>query len=289
MLRISQREEEVLRALGQFQYLTVSQLLRLQVSSSKSSLYPLLRKLSESARPCIGKIHYTGSPTRGRLESIYYLSAYGAKQLLALGLTDVQIKRPLRRSVSFASDYFHRIWTVDFFIELALFARQRGYSLQDFHYYFQQRTGSNRHNKGGKSLSDTRLDIQTQGVGYIVPDGVFIVSRSPEKPFFGLFEQHNGSDTGKLLRQLEGHRVALTEGTPSLKYEVRHAGEYVGSRVFVCFERDGCMQAALHRLAKDERFHPFAEYFAFSTSENLKKEGFERAWYSMYGTILKIT
>lgn len=286
MLRISQGEERILRALARFQYLTSSQFVRLGAAKSKASIYPMLRRLCDTQKPSIAHIHYNGSPTTGRLESVYFLTAQGVKVLEGLGLENRSIKRPLRRDVSFSSDYHHRVWTVDFFIEALRFCEAQSYELGEFYYYFQQRSGSNRNNKGGRSLSDTRLDIEMKGYGSIIPDGVLLIRREPERPIFGLFEQHNGKDTGKLLRQLEGHRLAISEGLPSMKYNVRHEGKFVGNRVFVSFQREGCMQATMHRLAKDPSFQPFLGHFAFTLSSTLKEQGFASAWEDAHGRTL---
>ncbi|MBP0484310.1 hypothetical protein [Sagittula salina] len=132
-----------------------------------------------------------------------------------------------------------------------------------FSCYFQQSSGSNRNNKGGKSLADNRIDVESGGIGYIVPDGVFLVDRPGQKPLFGLFEQHNGKDTAKFLRQVYAHTQAMLEGAPSLHYDVQHEGVYVGNRVYCQFEHESCKQAVLQRLARSEDFKPFEEKFEF--------------------------
>lgn len=260
----SKTEERVMQELAAFQYLTSSQFVRLGLTKTRKGIYPVLKKLSEGVRPEIGKINYTVSPTHGRPESVYFLTARGAKHLVDHhGAQDTDIKRPKRSSVSFASDYYHRIWTVDFFIGLKLWCIEEGYQLRFFSYYFQQSSGSNRNNKGGKSLADNRIDVESGGIGYIVPDGVFIVDRPDQKPLFGLFEQHNGKDTAKFLRQVYAHTQAMLEGAPSLHYDAQHEGAYVGNRVYCQFEHESCKQAVLQRLARSEDFKPFEGRFEF--------------------------
>lgn len=260
-----------MQELAEFQYLTSSQFVRLGLTKTRKGIYPVLKKLSEGIRPELGKINYNVSPTHGRPESVYFLTSRGAKHLVERhGADDKDIKRPKRNSVSFASDYYHRIWTVDFFINLKLWCDQKNYSLRSFSYYFQQSNGSNRNNRGGRSLADNRIDIERGGIGYIVPDGVFIVDRPGQKPLFGLFEQHNGKDTGKFLRQVYAHTQAMLEGAPSIYYDVKHKGAYVGNRVFCQFEHESCKNAVVTRLARSEDFAPFRERFVFDFEETAK-------------------
>jgi hypothetical protein len=278
MRHFSRSEERILRALGEFQYLTTSQFVRLGISKTRNSLYPTLRGLTNSKSSSLKKIDYNANPTQGRLEAVYYLTGVGVTYLTDLGLAREDIKYPQRRAVSFASDYKHRIWTVDFFIALKNWIKSKEYGAYDFNYYFQQKGGSNRNNKGGKSLSKTRLDIETEGIGYLVPDGVFIIERDEETPLFALFEQHNGKDTKKLLGQLNAHKIAISKGTPSIKYNIKHEGDYISNRVFVSFEHEGIMQATMHRICKDTSFHPFMKHFLFSLSESVNENGLFRGW-----------
>ena len=245
----SKTEERVLQELAEFQYLTSSQFVRLGLTKTRKGIYPVLQKLSSGVKPEIGKINYNVNPVYGRPETVFYLTTKGAKHLIQQhGYEEDAIKRPKRSSVSFASDYHHRVWTVDFFIGIKLWCQEEGYTLRYFSYYFQQSGGSNRNNKGGKSLADNRIDVESGGIGYIIPDGVFIVDRPEQKPIFGLFEQHNGKDTAKFLRQVYAHTQAMLEGAPSIQYNVKYEGEYVGNRVYCQFEHESCLRAVQYRL-----------------------------------------
>jgi hypothetical protein len=285
MKKYSVSQEKILRELADFQYLTVSQFVRLGITKSKNGMYKALRGVSDEHKPSTLKISCNPNPAIGRLETVYYLSNIGVKHLVTLGLEVGDIKYPKRDSVSFASDYYHRIYTVDFFISLKNWAIGKGKYLPDFFYYFQQSSGSQRNNKGGKSLSDTRLDIEMEGVGYIVPDGVFTLKRKDKTPIFGLFEQHNGKDTKKLLGQIRAHCVAMKLGAPSLKYNIQHDREYIANRVFVSFEHEACMQATMHRLAKNSDFLPYMQAFVFKLSDDVIHTCFTDKWFHANGKI----
>jgi hypothetical protein len=278
MRHFSATEQAILQSLALFQYLTATQCMKLGITKTRKGVYPTLARLIAEHKPTIARINYTVSPVYGRPESVHYLTAQGVKILQEMGLGEGDIKHPRRTSVSFASDHSHRISTINFFIAVKLWADRKAYDMRDFSFYFQQGGGSNRNNKGGVSLSDNRLDIEAHGVGYIVPDGVVIVDRPDATPVFALFEQHNGKDTKRFLEQVHGHTLAMAEGIPSIKFDVKHAGEYVANRVFCVFENEACMQSAMHRLAKSADFQPFLPLFYFKTETSLDTTNFEDGW-----------
>lgn len=275
-------QTEILQALACFQYLTSSQFASLGIVQSKRSIYKPLKVLSDGNSPEIGKINYTMRAKQGKLESIFYLRKRGVKVLLESGQDENTIKYPKRDSVSFASDYFHRVWTVDFFIKAKAWAVESDYDFENFSYYFQQSKGSNRNNLGGSSLSDNRIDISEES--YIIPDGVGLVDRDTERPIFFLFEQHNGRDTKRFLKQVNGHLFVIREGLASIKYNIKHNDSYVANRVFCVFEHEGCMKASQHRLAQSEDFSPFMNFFHFKTTKNLQNTSFSEGWELASGT-----
>lgn len=105
-----------------------------------------------------------------------------------------------------------------------------------------------------------------------------MVRRGEQMPIFGLFEQHNGRDTGKLLRQIQAHCIAITHGIPSITYGAKHEGEYIANRVFVSFEHEACMKATMYRLAKDEAFQPLRPLFVFKLSSEMRDTPFPEGW-----------
>lgn len=279
MIVYSETSISILKELAKFQYLTVSQFVKLGLTKTNRGIYPVIRKVTDGNRALVKKINYTVQPGKGRPESVHYLSKRGVKFLIENNiLEDNQIKRPKREAVSFSNDYYHRVWTVDFFVAVILWAKEKEYHARDFYYYFQQSNGSNRNNKGGVSLSDNRIDINESGIGYIIPDGVGVIDREEQTPFFFLFEQHNGKDTARILRQIHGHTVAIENGLPSIKYDIQHQGEPVSNRVFLVFEYESCMKATMHRLAKSEDFKPFINHFLFKTNETMGETDFSNGW-----------
>ena len=105
-----------------------------------------------------------------------------------------------------------------------------------------------------------------------------IVDRGEKKPLFAMIEQHNGKDAKRFLKQAYGHTLAISEGLPSIKYDVKHDGDYVANRVFCVFEHPACMASAMYRLAKSEDFQPFLPLFCFKSEEAMEKTGFGTGW-----------
>jgi len=277
MRTFSVTELKILEALAQFQYLTSSQMVRLGIVKSRKTIYPHLARLSKQHKPAIGRVHYTINPIHGKPESTVFLTRDGMKWLVESGYEPSLIKYPKQTTVNFASDYQHRLWTVDFFISVRNWAERSQYEMGEIEYYFQQ-SATNRNNKGGRNLAITRIDIDLEGKDYIWPDGICIIEREHTKPVFIFFEQHNGKDTKRFLEQVHGHVLAIREGIPAVKYGVKHAGQFVSNRVFCCFEYESCMVAAMRRLAQSDHFKPYLRFFLFRTTESLNAGTFEDGW-----------
>lgn len=269
---------EILKVLAKFQYLTVSQFVKLNITKTKSGIYNSTPHLTRGRRPLVKKADLV-TPKLGRIEALHYLNSYGAKFLVNNEiLNNNEINRPQRKEVYIKSDYFHRVWTVDFFISAFLWAKKNSFIIDNINYYFQQSRGSNRNNKDGQSLSDNKIDINIDGVGYIIPDGVGLIYRKEKTPLFFLFEQHNGKDTKRVLQQIHGHVIAIINGLPSIKYQIKYQNEYISNRVFIVFEYESCMKATIKKLANSSDFQPFIKYFLFKTNEQLNNTCFSKEW-----------
>lgn len=259
-------EQEILFNLAKFQYLQAPQLTKLGVSKSESYIRKRANALSKGSKPLLKIIEDGPNSKAIRRHNIYHLTAHGGKALKDV-LEGKNVLYPRQYNVDFSKQYFHRVYSINFFISLEVWAKNKGYEIEDFQYYFRQ-TGTNRNNRGGKDLSENRLDIEKDGVGYIVPDGIFLAHRGENKPIFGLFEQHNGKDTGRIIEQIKSHCIALRHGIPSMRLDVKYDGNYIANRVFICFEKKGCMRATMKRLASASDFEGFMPYFHFACIED---------------------
>lgn len=133
-----------------------------------------------------------------------------------LGEYEEDIKCVKGRGNLFERDYFHRLYTIDFFIAYYKWLAETGYSSEFFNYYFEKE-GSNRNRHKTSSKAVNLLQI---GEEKIIPDGIAAFTM-PERAYLFLFEQHNGKDTKRAMKQLYGHVQALVEGSASQKYNYR--------------------------------------------------------------------
>jgi hypothetical protein len=277
MKHINIRQERILYELADLQYLTISQIERL-TNQAKRTVNNHISSLVNTTRPLVNRVDYMNHGKWGRNESIYFLSPRGVKALENHGLEREKIKAPIGQVLNWKSTYFHKVWMVDFFVSLKTWAESQNHNIEYFSYDFQQNLGSNKNNKGGQTLSDNKVEIEKDGIGYIVPDGIFLVRRDEKKPIFGLFEQHNGKDTGKLLRQIHAHCIAIKNGIPSQRNNVTHEGKLVANRVFLSFENEGCMKATMYRMARSQDFEDLIKFFVFKLTSDVKTTNFCEKW-----------
>jgi len=84
-----------------------------------------------------------------------------------------------------------------------------------------------------------------------------------------VFEQHNGKDTKKLLKQLLQHAIAIYEKSIQKKYRIAK-----DSRVYCVFEFHSIMQAVMARIKDDRIFVKFKDHFLFKTCDKMKDDFF---------------
>lgn len=148
------------------------------------------------------------------------------------------------------------------------------YDLDFFSYYFEKQ-GSNRNNQNTTSQSVNTLPVWA---GKIIPDGIASFQTGERRVVF-LFEQHNGKDTKRALKQLYGHAQALVEGSASQKYDYQ-----AWVKVFFVFEHESCMKAVIDRFMQDEAFLNFESYFLFKSNRELGQDFFSD-WHRASGEL----
>ena len=179
-------------------------------------------------------------------------------------------------------DVLHRAMTIDCWIELMRFTATGAGEVEFFHPYFRT-TGANRGGQGTPLRKLTRIDFPAELAHkhkkpFFWPDAVFVL-RTPKKRVLCLLEVYRGIDTGRVIRQLEWHLLALEHGLPSLQYGFTSA-----NKVLLVFETEAALDAVLKRLLTRPGFEEFALLIACSTLERLRKN-FEDWWYVWGGEI----
>lgn len=266
MISLKPSEEKILLALASLKYLTVSQLIALDIMQNKRNLSRNVKSLRD--RGLLETKNYGFTPGQGRVENIHFLSKKGKKLLEEdFGLEAKDIKIPLNKNL-FSQDYFHRKSTIDFQIHLDLWAKNNEASVAFFDTYFDK-IGNNRTKKNLRAK--TKIDLQ--GDSYMIPDGVFLLELPDTSTELYLLEVYNGKDTGRTVKQLMKHVEAIELGSTNEKYEFMNA-----YRVLSVFEYPSMMQSVQERIAEDDYFAHMKEHLYFKSLEEINYTNILEEW-----------
>jgi hypothetical protein len=136
---ITYTQEQILKALAKYKYLTASQLVDLGISSSIITVRLYINKLQNQKlvkksiyKQTIQENHKNKSV---RLEGLNFLDTEGVK-VLKNDLDLENIKYPQKHKLAFSNDYFHRVFMISTCISYDLWleqTKQDGFFLIDFH------------------------------------------------------------------------------------------------------------------------------------------------------------
>jgi len=269
MKNITERQLQIMEHLAEFKYLTSAQVMALLGVKTLPHVNILLNKLSDGRGALTRFKDFGFYPGYGRLPRIHFLTPKGADFLAEnLDIEHEKIKVPKERMPMFQRDYFHRVSTIDFNIGLRNLCLKKGFEKQFFDYYFDQ-TGSQRNSTAKAKNALSVGDFQ------IIPDGIGKITNGETESLF-LFEQHNGTDAKRAVKQIFNHITALGEGAVNEKYNYPK-----GVRVFYVFERESCARSVANELKKYPNIEPYKEFFLFSTND-LMSNNFN-TWYTFSG------
>lgn len=255
-MKLKVAEIYVLEALAMFQYLTSQQLTTVLPSTSNSTVNRYLRALRIIDKPLVRDLNFGFVPWKWPIAPVYCLTEKWVKWLMKHWKYSLKnIKRPLGRSCFFATDYYHRIATIDFKISFIKWISRQSYTLNFFHCYFEREWSNNSlswiTSKSKASLN--AWDLQ------IIPDAI-IGYQTPEWSKLILFEQHMGNDAKRALRQIQWHCFFLSLWVVNKKY-----GSHKNSCIYYVFENKSCMDAVIRRLEQVSWFTKFKPHFRFKT------------------------
>ena len=222
MIQITEGQTRILEALGQYKYLTASQLEQIGVSSSRQVIWREIRRLSETPTKktaLVGVIRFPASMRMEHVESMYYLTRPGAVALAELLCVDLGELSFQDSSTVFHRDYWHRKYCVDFHILLnrALQSDPLGLEIAVWDRYFDK-IGANRAKaRRGALRAKTRVDLKR---GYLIPDVNFVLQSREDAERKALFslEMTNGKDTKRALEKIARHIAVMRVGVLGEKY-----------------------------------------------------------------------
>lgn len=263
-MHLQETNIRTLELLEKFKYLTNSQLIKLGVASSQPSMGRILQRFFKNKDgdikyPLVTKIIFAVDPQKGKLEHLYCLNKRGASFLAEYLDKDLAQINYIKGSGFLNKDYFHRVATILFHIDLYLDSIQNDYKIDSFDNYFDK-IGSNNSNQNQMLEAKTKL-FYNDGSWYI-PDGIIKTSKilkdGKNQDYYKILEIHLGHDTKRAIETIEKNIKALADGSIAKKY-----GYEFTPTVVIVFDDEKAKKSVLKRLEKMEDFEGFREFFEF--------------------------
>lgn len=270
---INKKQEQMLRAIAKYKFITYAQVKRLSIESYSTNISSMCKAMRESKRPLIRKIpHRNGTPVK------HYLTSIGKNVLLELynDLNDEDIHFVPSILYTDTQDQKHRTTTIDLQIELDLFCQKEQIEVFFCDRYFDT-VGNNRINKNLKSKT-AFLYKESKSVK---ADMVFMIQTKKQKELYVL-ELENGRDSKKAVEKCMQHAHAILRKSANEKYSFPR-----GYRTLWIFEHQSILQSTMSRLKKKPFLKNMTEYFLFKPLENIEDDFFN-GWLNLAGIKRKI-
>lgn len=278
---ITNIQGNILTHLARYKFLTISQLLDLDVGTSQYKyLWKQIASLRDRKTPLVKCQRFSvTAPPQGkppqRIEDWYYLSNAGKKALINELRFENEIKMPIGRGNLAYKDYRHRRRTIDFQIALERWAISIGMEIPFFDRYFDK-LGNNRTDKNLRAK--TRIDFKEKD--FFIPDGAFKIANDQLEKFF-LLEIYNGKDTNRTINQLHKHATALTKRYTHQAYNLPKNKSY---NIVLIFQNESLQNAVVERVNNQEKaFSIIQKYFRCKSLNQLKEGDFNSEWITLSG------
>lgn len=265
-------QSKLLRSLATYQYLTVSQMLRLKIGKSRSNIRDSTLKNLKNIRPALIQFQDFGSIAGiGRLEQLFYLTPKGAETVAEDVRCDVSEIIYPRFGIRFKNDYFHRKMFVDFHISLRYWINQDDKrDLFFFNSYYTKTKGQR-----PRSINMFRFKpsphLPPHHRKTIEPDGVFIFSKG-KNPILCTMELHRSPNSNDITKQLAFHMTAINQNL--IKEQFSHPTDNL---VLSVHEHRSSLESVKKRLLAMPEFQPFLPVFHFNLSKQINKQ-FHENW-----------
>lgn len=278
---ITNIQGNILLKLAQYKFLTLTQLLKLDVGTSQYKyLWKQMASLRDRKRPLVRSQRFSvalplnGNPPQ-RIEDWYCLNNAGKNALR----NDLQfhgnIKMPIGRGNLAYKDYRHRRHTIDFQIALQKWAEKANIEIPFFDTYFDK-SGNARTDKNLRAK--TRIDMD-RGM-YFIPDGAFKVVQNLQEKFL-LMEMCQGSDTIRAVAQIHNHARAMTNRFTHKAYNLPQNKSYL---IILIYQKEALKNAVAERVKMEgNTFSVIQKYFRCKTLEEVENGDFFEGWATLFG------
>jgi len=264
-------EHEILKALGVFRYLTISQFEEvLNQSISKTYIWKLLKVLIDGRKPFVAKMTFERKYRFGSLEDIYYLTEKGANTLQEF---DCNLNPYFPKGKpNFKIDYVHRTTLIDFQIKLTSWTNESNNKIAYFKPYFVKA-------KHGDRFKEKTKIILNSGDS-IIPDGVFLLKTGGKEKLF-MVEVHMGNVKKRLLDQIYQHAIALTSRKGHETFAYPKSKPY---NILLIFEKVSILKKTIEYFQhQGEAYKNIQHYYLCKTIDEVRNEDFEYYWKSLFG------
>jgi len=275
-------QENILKKLAHYKYLTIEQLLRFEDigTTQYSYLWRQIKSLRDRKKALVGCNSFPNpNPRKGKVHSIYYLNTSGRDTLInEFGYYEEDIRYKVGKHLT-VSQYQHRLYTVEYQMYLDDWAERNEVDIKDFHAYYDTQ-GSNRKAKSLRSL--TKVDL-AKGKSF-TPDAVYRVENEKRENELHLFELYNGKDTKYIVKQLHQHAEAMAFGQVHEKYQVPVEKSY---KVIVLFTHKGALEGTIKKALIDPVFAHFYKHFICKEleSDSFRVDSLFENWVNLYGEV----
>ena len=277
---LSSVEERVLEALATYRYLTPKQMTELGVSGDKRHLYVVLGRLQTKTKTPdrkekripkeIGELDFGAVPGKGRLARVYFLTKLGA-DLLMRARKDLEDVPYVKRPNKFQNEYWHHLYTVDFHIHVRAFTELEGHEVRMFKAYFEF------------AKRYTRATSIRLRKGVIIPDALCVIDGADGLERILAYEMANGSDTGRIEKQIRRYLEALDER--AIEKAVR-VGKDTPLRVLFVFEHLRTFENLRKRFTNDEHLEFWDDYIFCKALDAFEDAAqFRQGWMHLHSAI----
>lgn len=280
VIQYTATHEAILEALSRCKFLSTGQLMDLAIMpGQRANLNREIKKLRDRENAPLETLTFASNPSRGKLESVHYLTKDGEKLLVDyFGYAPEQINRPIGNATFFYKDYNHRKNTID--LHVALLKEEKGGKgkLEFFDSYFDK-TGNNR---VGKNLQ-SKTKIQFSDEEHLIADGIALWNDPLGNQSLLALEMYNGKDTLRVINSLTQHLKALNAGTLAHKVQEQYPDFNKGYRVYSVFEHPSNLKAVWDRIQGLDYFTEASHFFLFKSLQDIHERGFWNGWIDLNG------
>jgi len=184
----------------------------------------------------------------------------GAKYLREFSDDPEKLIRYPKGGVQFTRDLFHRIAVIDCHIAIRKWAEVNGFEITLTALYYDKQGAQ----RVRGQVCDTRLEIGN--MDFIEPDGIFCL-RKDDFVLPVILEVHRFPDTGRIVKQLNKHGLALHLRAMKNKYSLSKDPVLLSVH-----EHKHTKLSTQKRLTEAPGFETYLPGFVFNTVEQVKTD-----------------